>query len=150
MSSFVQSAEHISTLVWAGLREEALDQVPIWWRVNYPGNPSEASGLFQMDRDWWRQLTPQSANTVGQMLTDANVAAVNHRYQVDELLGYTYRLPRVLHPPAAILKAIAGYEYQTSELDGWPETEAAQFCEALRKAVARRVPGYEEADTWAI
>jgi hypothetical protein len=49
-----------------------------------------------------------------------------------------------------VLAAIAGYEYQACEHDGWRRSETARFCQALRLAMVRRLPGYDQAPwTWS-
>ena len=91
------------------------------------------------------------------MLAAQNAASVRHRYKdaddegvipswADQFYEYT-PIPPLDPPPTVVelLKAVACYEYQACETDGWPDTEAFQFCEALRHGLIRLLPGFGDA-----
>jgi hypothetical protein len=48
-----------------------------------------------------------------------------------------------------VAKAIACYEYQACECADWEQSEAVQFCDALRRKMIARLPGYEAAP-WGV
>lgn len=58
-----------------------------------------------------------------------------------------YQLQRTRRAPTLIeaFKLIACYEYQSCEHAGWRDSAAYRFCEQLRAALIRRLPGYDEA-----
>ena len=100
------------------------------------------------------------AAKAGQMLWDENVKSVRHRYPDcdDELPGpigcdYQYGEHNAYQnghiDPVAVLKACDGYEYQSCEHEGWEESEAKAFVDALRHRAWHALPGYADAD-WEI
>lgn len=177
MSAYIVSKSHIDALLRVGLEGPA-DNGP-----RYPGH----SAWYTLQ--WSRtdpaldphadrvELTHETADAVGAMLTAENVRSVQHRYPsdsfddlpgpvanswaADAMLGtYTYPLhgtgpirigaaPRHLLTVEA-LKAIDGYEYQACEHPEWWASEARQFCDALRGMVIGRLAGYDDADTWEV
>lgn len=46
---------------------------------------------------------------------------------------------------ARAIKALDCYEYQACEHDGWAASEVAAWCSQLRRALVRRIPGFEAA-----
>ena len=50
---------------------------------------------------------------------------------------------------AQVFMAIDCYEYQSCEHEEWDESKARRFCDDLRKAWARELPGYDAA-AWRI
>jgi len=92
------------------------------------------------------------------MLASENVQSVRARYSDADSSGmipdwtaipYVYRDPQYRPAPLEVLQAIAGYEYQSCEHDDWHCSEASRFCQALRLAMVRRLPGYDDAPwTW--
>lgn len=160
MSAYVVGKTHIDALVTAGLRSGAGGS-PLRWLAPVL---EDQSGAYRRGEPWGpdairlynarrRELTPETADRVGQMLWAENVQSVNHRYDEDrweEL--YVYRpFPHGARrlAPVAILKALDGYEYQSCEHPQWESSEAREFSKALRRAMIRSLPGYDEAD-WHI
>lgn len=102
-------------------------------------------------------LTEETADRIGQMLIDENVESVGCRYEGSDLVNlpgpntaewlipfkFVYTMERL--PAIETLKIIACYEYQSCEHDGWKDSEAKCFCNALIKNAIQRLPGYEEA-----
>jgi hypothetical protein len=154
MSAFTVSNEHIAVLLTAGL---AVDHKPLRWEIPAPtdgGLPLDPTTGNGVSAGWTpntrtRSLTRASVDAVGQMLLDHNTASLNHRYNADDLVIYTYTPPRGWRTAVEVLKAINCYRYQASETSDWTETEAHHFCAALETAVITMLPGYEEA-AWAI
>jgi hypothetical protein len=95
---------------------------------------------------------------IGQLLARENARNLRARYEdadrsgmVPEWAdaGYVHERRRCRLSAVEGLKAIDGYEYQACEADDWPDTEAAQLCQALRLAVIHELPGYSAAPwTW--
>lgn len=80
--------------------------------------------------------------SLGQMLWDTNAENVMYLYPDDETarVDYTPTAPaagRKLHP-AAVLAAIACYEYQCSDMPGWDYSDARAFCVLLGGLVLLR------------
>lgn len=146
MTAHLLDPEHIHVLVHAGL-----DSIG-WFSDDTRTTPTEANGLFDAGRYRLRRLTHQSANTVGQLLVDANTASVNSHYAVtSDAPGYTYRQPVRAGEPIEILRAIEGYEFQASDSEGWEDhPEARRYCDELRRATVRRLHRYHDANTWEI
>ena len=89
---------------------------------------------------------------LGRMLWRENMLSLQARYgdkvKQKQLKAYRYTDPgEFTH--AAIFKAIACYEYQTCEHDGWQSSEAKRYCRDLQDVVISALPGYEEAQ-WGI
>lgn len=164
MSAYVVDREHIDLLIAAGLQPDGCGPLS-WW---------DQTDLRDIDYDdlrkHRRELTRQTADAAGAMLWLENVRSVGGRYSspdvdgelalaadldlpgpvglsMSEVWGYTYtRRPGTLSPePVAVLKAVDCYEYQSCEHDGWHDSEARSFCEALRKRMIHALPGYDEA-----
>lgn len=146
MSAYIVSKKHIDAILSAELNR----------RVDYP-----LSWYWSGAR---HELNKATANTVGGMLWQENVESVATRYPNDkpgewpgpcgltmvEVMAYSFEPIRVGNAnvyiqPIEALKALDGYEYQACEHDEWKESEAKAFCEAMRKNLIRRLPGYEEA-----
>ena len=132
MSAFILDVEHIHTLLMTGL-----EGAPLRW---YFGNPTHCG-----------ELTADTASAVGQMLIDANIASVDHRYRESNIrIEYTYR--RLRHAgwnTGELLSALHGYEHQACETPDWTSSEAYAFCRELERKLIRRVPGYTDGP-WAI
>lgn len=96
-------------------------------------------------------LTPATAGRVGAMLLAENARSVNHCYDEDD-----WEPVYLFHPlpgtpdPLVVLKAITCLEYQSCEHDGWLDSEARVFCQALRRVVITELPGYSAAEGWPI
>ena len=100
-----------------------------------------------------------------QMLHRENVASVNHRYNEREeyqaptyvaaakaryLKDYFTLVPvgKLSQRIAQVFKSIDCYEYQSCEHDGWEKSQAHAFCQDLRRAWGRKIPGYENDAEW--
>lgn len=139
MSAFVVDKAHISAILRAVLPLRETDG-PVW---QHGGNTYQASRL--------------SANCIGQLLLSECVKSVQHRYpqgKPNELPGRVdaewlepfvfERIGRVPTPVEAI-KLIDCLEYQSCEHPGWETSQARVCCEALRRYLLGRLPGYEDA-----
>lgn len=96
------------------------------------------------------------------MLAMENWASINHRYPdtvghpenapgpIDcYWLDYSYSNPRYKMTAPEALQAISCYEYQSCEHPGWHDSEAARFCDALRKSCIAQLDGISDAPwTW--
>jgi len=140
MSAFIVDAEHIHVLVWAGLN---IRYGPLRWRASDPTMPGGHH---------WRELTADTVDPTGQMLLDANIASVNHRYAENNGPAiYTWRTPRHRRwSPVELLKALNCYDYQASEPDDWEQSQAHAFVQELQGALIGQLPRYDDADTWGI
>ena len=144
MSAYVVSHNHINYLVRAMNEYAHTGYIKTYYYNNEPVH-------FLSD-----------LNRVGRVLAQANVNGVQHRYPDD----LPYELPGPIPTPiadryqynamqplpitgAAVLKALAGYVYQASELPDWEESEAYAICRHIREEAIRNLPGYEDAD-WDI
>jgi hypothetical protein len=136
MSSFVVDRAHINAMINAGFSHDKLT----WY---HDGKHHE--------------LNYDNADAVGQMLLDENIKAVQERYpdsEVTHLPGRSdaeYLLPfthKLMYGVSTVqgLKLIDSYEYQASDDSEWGSSEACAFCEALRRHLIRRLPGYEAAE----
>lgn len=93
-----------------------------------------------------RELTLETAGTVGAMLLAENQASVNHRYRREEIeFPYSFVLDRHPVDPVRILKAVDCYTYQSCEHPGWESSESRAFCDTLTGLAIRRLPGYGQA-----
>jgi len=104
------------------------------------------------------------ATEIGQILWDENRKSIEHRYPdtvedfsnapgpIGESYEYEYRPLFGLRPhgndldPVQVLKAIKCYEYQSCEHDGWANSAAWHFCQALQSHAISVLPGYDEAE----
>jgi hypothetical protein len=158
MSAYIVANTHIDAPLTAGLYQPWCHYGPLRW---FDSEEFE-SGCFQEGEPWgpeshrWfeqhrRELTTETAGQVGAMLWAENRRSVNHRYAEDEW-EEPYVFDRLLGVPAPVdtLKAIDGFEYQSCEHPTWRRSEAFAFCEALRRHVIRRLPGYNESDAWHV
>lgn len=149
MSAFIVSENHIHALIEAGCsRRYTRGHVLRWYVSGDPARP--------------RELRWENADEIGRMLWEENVKSVAHRYPNDtpdtlpgpvpaadpEAYRWKRPRPRALEPVEA-LKAIACYEYQSSEHPEWEASEARAFCEALRHAAIAALEGYEDAE-WSL
>jgi len=155
MSAYIVDREHVRFLVTAATSRVLFHaHNHLSWVFNVDRTESK------YDRSEIHACDQAAADRLGQLLWTANVDSVLYRYEdcpVEELPGaadspYAYgrHTPsRLTIDPVAVLKAIAGYEYQSCEANTWTDSEACAFCEALRRAAINALPGYEEA-AWSI
>lgn len=140
MSAFMVDPEHITVMVWAATElASPEDTGPVF---TYISNDGEMVRVSSMDRE--------SMTRAGQMLADANADSIRARYDEDQSYTYTYTQPTFTGwTQTDVLSAIACYEYQACETGEFEDSEAGYFCNALRKGLIRRLPGYEQAP-WEI
>ena len=150
MSAFIVSKAHIDHLVAAGLRCHLARRDTLRWWVRRP----ELAGVTDLHdygaalAEVTRELTPATASRVGAMLWGENMRSVDARYsEANDREVYEYRHDdRRNLDPVVVLKLIDCYEYQSCETgEEWDASEAHAYCEALRRAMIRRLPGYETA-----
>ena len=115
------------------------------------------------DTAWYlRRHVMGDADDIGAAFVRECVASVAYRYgeapegetlpgPVDRyyLRPYAYRrtVHRLTVPEA--LKALDGFEYQACEHPAWEGSAVRALCDELRRAVYRRMPGYDPAPwTW--
>jgi hypothetical protein len=103
----------------------------------------------------------EDRDAVGRMLIRENIASVEGRHpdtegkpdsmpgEYLEADGYSFSTYGLHFTPAAVLKAIACYEYQSCEHKGWKDSKAAELCEALRHELINALPGYDDAE-WEV
>ena len=154
MSAWIVSKTHIDLLVTAGVTFPAVSH-PDWTGAGEgEKGPVPVPDLPALIGDAAR------AHAVGRMLWTENLASVMARYPRDgngqrptaqqgfrdeHVTTYRFRpIPGVICP-VVVLKNIECYEYQSSEHHGWRDSEAKQFCEALRGATISRLPGFHDA-----
>lgn len=124
MSAFVVAPEHINAIVSWG--EAHKHQASYWWAGR-------------------RRPIAGDAARVASVLHAQNVRSVNARYEeCDPGHGHRYvQRPRARQLSAVqLLGALDCYEYQASETDDWPETEAHAIVDALRRMAIMDLPGY--------
>jgi hypothetical protein len=137
MSAFIVSKQHIDAIVSAATSK--------WGQFSYYHDGSRRA----FDR-----------NQAGAMLWEECRKSVAHRYPGDgdgnwpgpsgltqaEIAGYRYTEPVKVFPLVASLALIDSYEYQACEHDEWDASEARSLCGAIRRALIRRLPGYDEVE----
>ncbi len=96
-------------------------------------------------------------NALGQMLLDACVKSVAHRYPKDKLtdlpgptgaywvLPYRYSPMGRVPTPVQGLKLVGCFDYQSCEHPDWEKSAAYGFCQALKATLIGALPGYDEA-----
>lgn len=144
MSAYIVHAEHIRTLVWAGLNYTRPGS-HMTWHVEDPENAVSPETVEHSFGQHYRRLTQETAETVGQVLLDENVRSVNHRYNEDEMHVYEHATPADNRwTPVEILSAINCYAYQACETPEWNTSEANAIIEALRNTLIHTLPGYSD------
>jgi hypothetical protein len=156
LSAFVVEKSHIDALVELALcgprRVRGVAWPAFYWHESDP-----QTGIVTT-----RELTPETCDEVGSMLTRECIASVACHYPDllwPELPGsvpnpdpdeYVFPLERAvsgLSRPTAVegLKAIECYEHQSSGHAAWRDSAAQHFCEVLLGRLIRSLPGYAEA-----
>jgi len=145
MSAFVVDKVHIDAILRAGLSMgRKLGYNPSWYKKK------AETRIYLMD---------ETASAVGQMLIDACVRSVGHRYGDSPLtdlpgpcdaywvLPYEYKpnFAARIPSPVETLKLIYCYIYQSCEDPDFYESEAFDICEALRHSAIKSLQGYDEA-----
>jgi hypothetical protein len=138
MSAYIVSREHIQYLVTAATSSVVLGRHggPFHW--------------------FWRrqlqELKPHDdarAAEIGQMLWAENGKSINARYADDDehKMVYGDHVPAICPmDQIQIIKAIHCYGYQSCEHDGWEESKAKAFVDAILDLVVYRLPGYDDAE----
>lgn len=148
MSAFDVHDDHINALV------NAAHQARLVWyhdEIRYEIAPDTTTAQEYSDQFAGHVRTLACAE-ICRMLRHENAMSVAARYNEDPIgdeitFRYAFRAP--VRDGIAILKAIDCYEYQSCEHVAWPTTCAYAFCQSLRRAVIRSLPGYDDAP-WEI
>lgn len=131
MSAFMVSNTHIDALLSGALSTDGGRFT--WYRWDEAGEPQQQTVDYS------------TADQVGAMLLAENRASVDYRYQESDLEPiYEFRLLSGWPIPLVVLRAIACYEYQSSEHPGWRSSNAAAFCDRLRQEMIALLPGYRD------
>lgn len=155
MSAFIVDKKDIDTLVTAACSVLGHDSGMRWWDCD--------AVTLRTDGDWKahqreiRYSDSERQNEIGRMLWLENLKSIEFRYPdtienhdypgpiafegTETIADYRYAVSRITSP-LEILHRIDSYEYQTCEHDGWPASEAASFCESLRRKQIHRL--YDE------
>lgn len=142
MSAYTVHNEHIRTLIWAG-QNFGRPHEPLTWIA--PKTPAYPETLTVTELATHRQLTTDTAESIGQILLDTNVTSVNYRYDENEPCVYDHGTPAHTQWTAVeILSAISCYEYQACEHPEWTTSEAKTIIEALRDRLISTLPGYSD------
>jgi hypothetical protein len=149
MSAYIVDKRHIVYLVAAALSSR-ISNPRLHSSFTYHCN-GKRHGLSLGDFD--------AAADFANMLWRENIKSVAHRYPnessatlpgpVDEDFNVRpndFRREKFsTFEPAQVFKAIDCYEYQSCEHEGWEQSEAFAFCDALRQRTCCAVFGYEDA-----
>lgn len=105
-------------------------------------------------RGWDPPVPEHRATEIGHILLGANARSVAHRYPGDgdnnaannkQADAYRFKpWPRTILP-IEVFKAIECLDYQSSEPDGWEESDARRMLTKIQEAAIRALPGYEDA-----
>lgn len=154
MSVDIIPLQHIQVLVHTAL-EGVQGSHPGYGPLEWHSLPySQLTGVPVLELyDFLRRATYERADVIGQMLMDENVISYGHlnpdvpldRYPIWSRVPYAHRRLDFQLTPVECLKAIEGYVYQASEHGGWWDSEAAQFCDALRVHAIQCLSGWKEA-----
>jgi hypothetical protein len=156
LSAFVVDKSQIDALLELALcgpaRPDGVAWPPFYWQETDPQTGTVTT----------RELTPETCDGVGSMLTRECIVSVACHYPDllwPELPGpvpnpdpddYSFPLDRAvggLARPTAIegLKALECYECQSCGHAAWRGSSSQRFCEVLRGRLVRSLPGYDEA-----
>jgi len=162
MSAFVVSKAHIDLLVAAAIRgprpERGIMPDTTWQTLRWWSKPAREIRSMDLQelQGFRREAQPERASEIGWMLLLENVRSVQYRYSDagDDLPGpvsaywrepYAWQDPGYRLSVVEALKALDCYAYQSCEHAEWEDSEAAQFAEALRRALVHALKGYEDA-----
>ena len=102
------------------------------------------------DEDYSDLTEIETMSRVGQILVDQNYRSYNYRYnetlepEAFEITGQDLMyVPRLT--PVETLKALASYDYQSSETPDYEETDAWKLANIIRHYAIESLPGYDEA-----
>ncbi len=150
MSAYIVDQDHIDAMVALALDGPAgivVSPYNAWlgprWQAETPDGPIR------------HYAENYDSDALGTMLIAECVASVAYRYHSDDDLpgpvDRYYERPYRFAPPSPMPTAIEGlklldcYEYQSCEHPGWATSEAASFCEALRRSLIHKLAGYDAA-----
>jgi hypothetical protein len=154
MSVDIVPLQHIQVLVHSALEGVAGSHPghgPLEWH-SLPYSQLDGVPVLEL-HEFLRRATYERADVIGQMLMDENVVSYGHRYPEATLdcypiwsrVPYAHRRLDFQLTPVECLKAVEGYVYQACEHGGWWDSEAAQFCDALRLHAIQALEGWREA-----
>ena len=136
MSCYIIDKKDMKKIVLA-FRKFAADQHT--FKVRIPG-----------DEDYSDLTEIETMSRVGHILVDQNYRSYNYRYnetlepEAFELTGQDLMyVPRLT--PVETLKALASYDYQSSETPDYEETAACKLANLIRHYAIESLPGYDEA-----
>ena len=154
MSAFEVSKATIDALVLTGLSLGDRSS-PMTWHVRdltdeekleayAPGAPWGPKAV-ELSQGLRRQLTIETASSVGAMLWAENRRSVNHRYNEDEweepylfdLNPGWVRSVRGRVDPSLAIGPMHCYEYQSCEHPGWADSEAHHYIAVLKVLLLR-------------
>lgn len=164
MSANVVSHRHLNLIVNSAYYGPS-DVTRHWRHLTYYAAPTATlNGMTAEEVGEQRIVVSDrmAAQRLIERLYAANRISVAYRYNQnatdDDLPGYMEGLKIGFMPlsittrltMADTLVAIDGYEYQSCEVPDWSESEAYQFCDALRRAIVTHLPGYDDSECWSI
>jgi len=141
MSAFIVDKSHINAMIQGAMSVSARYHSTHRWY--YDGE--------------WRELTPENANQVGQMLLDENIKSVSTRYpdspltdlpggaDSEYIIPFEWHIMGRIPKPIELIKITNCYAYQTCEHDEWEGSGAKVFCDSLIDSTIGVLPGYDEA-----
>jgi hypothetical protein len=92
-----------------------------------------------------RDLGADGFRRLGQTLWEENHKSVNYRYsECTSVPAYQLRTTEASLDPIVVLKAVACYEYQTCEHEGWYDSRARDLMDQLHAAILERNPDLGE------
>lgn len=148
MSAFIVSENHIRYLVSAALHYRMHGGAFTWYSLGTSERQPSRMGTLDPVADALGDPAV-GADALGSMLWHKNFASVNARYHEKEEAP-TYKHGRsVTVDPVQVLKAVQCYAYQSCEHDGWWDSSARAFCEALKNAAIHKLAGYDQAE-WGL
>ena len=147
MSAYMVDREHIAYLLDAAVDTRITDGHFYW----YHNGESHHLRCGDFER----------AAAVGQMLWNANADSIFARYPdthgdlsnapgpIGEFYVYDEHRPQygLVVEPVQVLKSCNCFAYQSCEHEGWKDSEAKAFIDALIHHAIGRLPGYDKA-TW--
>src|SRR5262245_14347801 len=151
MSAYMVDRNHIRYLVEAARCRRLNGDGTLYW--------FHCGVAYLLDSNKGTDCVNRPPAAVGQMLWDENRTSIEARYPdtredfsnatgpCDESFVYDRHelLSREPFDPVQVLKSCACYEYQACEHDGWKDSEAHAFIEALRDHAIAALPGYDNA-----
>lgn len=126
------TADQVGRMLWAENVASVDHRYSPAGREVYYGKGWENGPEFSLPGTFTRETIPGTAETID----------VPEYAYLDE---YRHERAGRVPTPVETLSILACYEYQSCEHDGWAESEAKRFCEALQGAAIRALPGYDDA-----